>query len=173
MDLKTIFRQIPDFPKPGINFIDITPLLLNPAAFRWTIDALAAPYQGTKVDKVVSIESRGFLFGAPLALALNAGLVIVRKPKKLPYSTYSYTYQLEYGQDTIEIHQDAIDPGDRVVVLDDLLATGGTVNAALALLKNFTCEVAGVSCVVELTFLHGRDRLKPHPVHSLVAYDSE
>ncbi len=173
MDLKTIFRQIPDFPKPGINFIDITPLLLNPTAFRWTIDTLAAPYQGKKVDKVISIESRGFLFGAPLALALDAGLVIVRKPKKLPYSTYSHTYQLEYGQDTIEIHQDAIESGDRVVVLDDLLATGGTVTAALALLKNFTCTVEGISCVVELTFLHGRDKLQPHPVHSLVTYDSE
>ncbi len=173
MDLKQIFRQVPDFPKPGINFIDITTLLQNTEAFRWTIDALAAPYEEKKIDKIAAIESRGFIFGAPLALKLNAGLAILRKPHKLPADTYAHTYDLEYGQDTIEIHKDAINQGDRVIVIDDLLATGGTVQASLELLKNFTCTIEGISFVVELTFLNGRKKLHPHPVYALTAYDSE
>ncbi|MEW6239119.1 MAG: adenine phosphoribosyltransferase [Candidatus Omnitrophota bacterium] len=173
MDLKSILRQVPDFPKPGINFIDVTTLILDPKAFQWTIDALAEPYKGKKIDKIAAIESRGFLFGAPLALQLNAGLAILRKPNKLPAETYSYSYELEYGKDSIEIHKDAINSGERVVVVDDLLATGGTVQAALELMKNFSCVVEGVSFVVELTFLSGREKLKPHPVYSLVTYESE
>ena len=173
MDLKSIFRQVPDFPKPGINFIDITTLLADPKALDWTIDALAEPYKGKKIDKIVAIESRGFIFGAPLALRLGVGLVLVRKPGKLPAETYSHTYDLEYGQDTMEIHKDAIDDGDHIIVIDDLLATGGTVEASLKLLDHFKCTIEGISFVVELTFLNGRDKLKPHPVYVLSAYDSE
>lgn len=173
MDLKSIFRTVPDFPKPGINFIDITPLLQNPSAFQWTVDELAKPYAGTRVDKVVSIESRGFIFGAPLALKLGAGLIPLRKPNKLPAETYSHTYDLEYGQDTLEIHRDAIQPGENVIVIDDLLATGGTAVAAVELLKNFTANVLGISFVVELTFLNGRRKLEPCPVHTLTEYASE
>ncbi|MGI6457042.1 MAG: adenine phosphoribosyltransferase [bacterium] len=173
MDLLSILRQVPDFPKPGINFIDITTLLLDPDAFRWTIDALAEPYRDKQIDKVVAIESRGFVFGAPLALTLNAGLVLVRKPNKLPAAKYSCTYDLEYGQDCVEIHQDAIRDCEKVMVLDDLLATGGTIEATLNLLKKFSCAVEGVSCVVELDFLKGRDRLNSTPVYSLVQISSE
>jgi adenine phosphoribosyltransferase len=173
MDLLNILRQVPDFPKPGINFIDITTLLLDPEAFRWTVQELARPYRDTKIDKVVGIESRGFIFGAPLALELNAGLVLVRKPNKLPAAKFSCTYDLEYGQDCVEIHQDAIREGETIVVLDDLLATGGTIEATLRLLKKFNCSVEGVSCVVELEFLKGRERLTPTPVHSLVKISSE
>jgi len=173
MDLKKILRQVPDFPKPGINFIDITTLIQNAEAFRWTIDALAAPYAGRKINKVAAVESRGFIFGAPLALRLNAGLAILRKPHKLPAETYSHTYDLEYGQDTIEIHKDAVREKEHVVVIDDLLATGGTIQATLQLLKQFSCLVEGISFVVELEFLHGRKKLQPYPVHSLVRYESE
>lgn len=173
MDLKPYLRQVPDFPKPGINFIDISTLILRPDVLQWTVDALVAPYQDQKIDKIVAIESRGFIFGAPLALKLNAGMVIIRKPNKLPADTYTHHYQLEYGEDAVEIHKDAIENGDRVVVIDDLLATGGTVGATRELLKNFKCEIAGISFVVELTFLNGREKLKPLPVHSLVTYDSE
>lgn len=173
MELKPIFREIPDFPKPGINFIDITPLLLNPAAFGWTIDQIAAQYEGKGVTKIIAIESRGFIFGAPLALKLNAGMVILRKPNKLPAETFKESYQLEYGEATIEVHKDALEAGDKVVIVDDLLATGGTLTASVELMKRFNCEIAGISCVVELTFLNGRDKLAPHPVHTLVTYDSE
>lgn len=173
MDLKAILRQVPDFPKPGINFIDITTLINKADAFTWTIDELLKPYQGKKIDKIVCIESRGFIFGAPMALRLGAGMAIVRKPNKLPADTYSFTYELEYGKDTIEIHKDAIAPGERVVVVDDLLATGGTVSATLELLKHFECRVEGISFVVELTFLNGRGKLISAPVHSLTTYDSE
>jgi len=173
MDLKPIFRQVPNFPKEGINFIDITPLLLQPEAFRWSIDALAEPYQGKKIDKIVTIESRGFIFGAPLALKLNAGLVLARKQNKLPADKYFYTYDLEYGQDTIEIHKDAIEDGDHIILLDDLLATGGTVCAAIELMKNFNCNIEGISFVVELSFLEGRKKLNPYNVHSLTQFEVE
>ena len=172
MELKKIFREVPDFPKPGINFIDITPLLNRPDAFRWTVDTLVQVYEGQRIDRVVAIESRGFLFGAAMALQLEAGLAPLRKPNKLPAAKYSYTYSLEYGQDTLEIHQDAIQEGDRVVIVDDLLATGGTARAAVELLKNFSCTIAGFSFVVELAFLEGRRKLEPVPVHSLVTYDA-
>ncbi len=173
MDLKSILRQVPDFPKQGINFIDITTLIKNPDAFRWTIDALAKPFDDKKISKIVAIESRGFIFGAPLALRWNAGLVIVRKQNKLPAETYSHTYDLEYGQDTIEIHKDAIETGDRVVIIDDLLATGGTLEATIELMNNFNCSIEGITCVVELTFLKGREKLKSVPTHTLVTFDSE
>lgn len=173
MDLKAILRQVPDFPKPGINFIDITTLINRADALAWTVDELVKPYAGQAVDKVVCIESRGFIFGAPMALRLGAGMAIVRKPNKLPADTYSHTYELEYGKDTIEIHKDAVKAGERIIVVDDLLATGGTVDATLQLLKNFNCQVLGISFAVELVFLHGREKLQPWSVHSLVTYDSE
>lgn len=173
MDLKSHIRQVPDFPKPGINFIDVTTLIQNAEVFQWTIEALAKPYLGEKIDKIAAVESRGFIFGAPLAIRLNAGLAVFRKPKKLPAKTFSHTYDLEYGQETIEIHQDAIQPGERVVLLDDLLATGGTIFAASELLKKFPCTIVGISFVVELSFLSGRKRLQSYPVHTLVQYASE
>ncbi len=173
MDIKSVLRQVPGFPKPGINFIDITTLINKPDAFEWTIEQMLKPYEGKKIDKVVCIESRGFIFGAPMALRLGAGMVIVRKPNKLPADTYSHTYELEYGTDTIEIHKDAVEDGDNVIVVDDLLATGGTVDATIKLLDNFNCSIEGVSFVVELTFLNGAEKIKPATVHSLVEYDSE
>ena len=173
MDLKSILRQVPDFPKPGINFIDITTLLADAHALTFALDELAKPYTGQQIDKVIGIESRGFMFGVPLAERFHAGFVPIRKPKKLPAATYSQSYELEYGTDTIEIHQDAIKDGERVIVVDDLLATGGTAAASVALLKNFNCEMVGISFVVELTFLHGREKLNPHHIYSLVTYDAE
>lgn len=170
MDLRTVFRTVPDFPKPGINFIDITTMLQQPDAMQFTMEALAAPYKEKKINKVIGIESRGFIFGAPLAMMLHAGLILIRKPGKLPSDTYSHQYELEYGTDTIEIHKDAIAPGENVIIVDDLLATGGTVQASLELLKNFDCTIEGISFVVELNFLKGRDRLAPHPVHALTVY---
>ncbi len=173
MDLKTILRQVPGFPKPGINFIDITTLIKHPDAFQWTIDQLLKPYEGKKIDKVVCIESRGFIFGAPLALRLGAGMVLIRKPNKLPAEKFAYSYELEYGMDTIEIHKDSVQDGDHVIIVDDLLATGGTIDATMHLLNHFSCTVEGISFVVELTFLHGRDKFSTVPIHSLVTYDSE
>lgn len=173
MDLLSVLRQVPNFPKPGINFFDITTLLLDPEALRWTIEALAKPYKDQKIDKVIGIESRGFIFGAPVALELNTGFVLCRKPNKLPFHKYSCTYDLEYGQDCIEVHQDAIADCERVIIIDDLLATGGTVMAAKQLLQNFTCDVIGISCVIELAFLGARQKLEPTPVHSLVKIETE
>lgn len=171
MDLKSVFRTVPDFPKPGINFIDITTMLQEHDAFHYAIEALAEPYKDKGIDKVIGIESRGFIFGAPLALAMDAGFILIRKPGKLPAKTYSHEYELEYGADTIEIHTDAISAGEKIIVVDDLLATGGTVLAALELLKNFECSIEGISFVVELGFLGGREKLAPHPVHSLTLYE--
>ncbi|MDX9752514.1 MAG: adenine phosphoribosyltransferase [bacterium] len=171
MDLKSTFRIVPDFPKPGIQFVDITTLLLNPKAFQYAMDAMAEPYKGKSIDKVIAVESRGFIFGSPLALQLQAGLVLVRKPHKLPAETFSHTYALEYGQDAIEMHKDAVSPGETVVIVDDLLATGGTVEAAKKLLSNMTCQIEGISFIVELPILGGRKKLEPVPVHSLVTFD--
>lgn len=173
MDLKSVLRQVPDFPKPGINFIDITTLLADPAALKYALDEMSKPYVTHTIDKVIGIESRGFMFGVPLAERFEAGFIPVRKPKKLPAETYSQSYELEYGTDTIEIHQDAIKPGEKVIIVDDLLATGGTAAATLKLLNNFDCEIVGISFVIELTFLHGKDKLGGLPVHSLLSYDAE
>ncbi len=170
-DLKKAIRDIPDFPKPGIIFKDITPLLADGALYRQTIDQLKARYMNKKIDVVVGIEARGFIFASSLAYALGAGLVIVRKPRKLPYKTYKETYSLEYGTDTIEIHQDAIKPGHNVLVIDDVLATGGTVAAALELLrKNFKGTIEELIFIIELDFLKGREKLKGIPIHSLIHY---
>jgi adenine phosphoribosyltransferase len=173
MDLKNVLRVVPDFPKPGIQFIDITTLINHTAAFEWTIQELMKPFEGREIDKIVAVESRGFIFGAPMALRMNAGLCLVRKPNKLPADTYQHTYDLEYGSDAVEIHKDAIEPGQRVLVVDDLLATGGTLEATVKLLDNFDCKVEAVSTVVELTFLNGRQKLDPVPVYSLVTYEGE
>ena len=166
--LKQHIRDVPDFPEPGIMFRDITTLLADAEIFRVTIDAMKAPY--THIDKVVVIESRGFIFGTPIAYALNAGVVPVRKPGKLPAKTYAEEYQLEYGTNTLEIHQDAIHDGERVIIVDDLLATGGTVEAATKLVNRFGGEIVGISVLAELADLKGRERLGTYPVHSLVTY---
>lgn len=170
MDIKDHIRSIPDFPKPGINFYDISTLLRHPDAWQVTMGRLAKIVGGWRPDVLAGIESRGFLTAAPLALKLGCGFVMVRKKGKLPGETIGHTYDLEYGTDTIEIQADAVEPGQRVVILDDLLATGGTAGAAVSLFRKVGAEVVGVSAIVELNFLHGRDKLDV-PVESLVSYD--
>ena len=169
--LKALIRTIPDFPKPGILFYDITTLLKNPKGFAMLIDALAQYYIDKDVDLVLGIEARGFIFGPALAYRLNAGFVPVRKPRKLPGPTARVTYDLEYGSDTLEIHQDAIEPGQRVVLVDDLLATGGTMEATTRLVQQLGGTIAGLGFAVELDFLNGRDRLQEYDVFSLLHYD--
>jgi adenine phosphoribosyltransferase len=168
MNLNDYIRNIPDFPKPGIQFKDITPLLLNPEAFQESIDRLADHYAGQQIDLVVAAEARGFLFAAPLAIQLNAGLVPIRKPGKLPYETFQYTYELEYGSDTLEMHTDAVRPGQRVLVLDDLLATGGTVTACCRMVEKLQANIVGCAFAIELTALGGRAKLAPYSVYSLL-----
>ncbi len=170
MDLRECIRDIPDFPKPGILFKDITTLLANPVALRQVVDEFADQYRG-RVDMVLGIESRGFIVGAAVAYALGVGLALVRKPGKLPSRTYAAAYELEYGTDTLEIHTDAFGDPCRVLVLDDLLATGGTASAALNLVEQVGGEVVACAFVIELGFLRGRERLAPHEVFSLVSYD--
>ena len=167
-DLKRFIRDIPDFPKKGIIFKDITPLLKDDTAFKKVIDLLAGKYKRKHIDVVVSVESRGFIFGSAMAYKLKAGLVPVRKKGKLPYRTYSASYGLEYGKDTLEIHQDAIKKGENVLIVDDLLATGGTVAAAVELIKKMGGEIAGIAFVIELLPLKGRDKLKGYPIVSLI-----
>ncbi len=168
-ELKRWIRDVPDFPKPGIIFRDVTPLLAHGPAFRTTIEQLAAPYHG-RVDMVLGIESRGFIFGAAVAYALGAGLAVVRKPGKLPAATLSAAYELEYGTDMLEIHSDAFGSPTRVLIVDDLLATGGTAGAACDLVKQLGGEIVACAFVIELTALQGRQRLKPHAVRSLIQY---
>jgi len=170
--LKQQIREVPDFPKPGINFYDITTLLKDAQGFRETIDALTASFGDTKVDTVIGIEARGFIFAPALAYNLNAGFVPVRKPKKLPSECASISYDLEYGQDTLEIHRDAVGAGHRVLIADDLLATGGTAKAVVDLVESLGGEVVGLCFVVELEFLPGRDKLKGYDVRSLLKYQS-
>ncbi len=169
-ELRTKIREIPDFPKPGILFYDITTLLKDPGAFQAAIDLMLEPYKGERIDKVVGMESRGFIFSAPMAYQLSAGLVPVRKLGKLPAETLTVEYALEYGSNTLEIHRDAISPGDRVLIVDDLLATGGTVNGTIELVQRLRGEVVGLAFLVELEFLRGRDRLQGHRVTSVVQY---
>jgi len=173
MDLKAVLRTVPGFPKEGVTFIDITTLVRDGHAFREAVRRLLEPFRSQKIDRVVAVESRGFIFGGAIAQELGCGFVPVRKPGKLPAETYSESYELEYGTDTLEIHKDAIDSGQTVLVVDDLLATGGTAVAVLNMLKNFDCKVIGVAFVVELDFLNGRAKIGDIPVHSLVHYDSE
>lgn len=169
--LKELIREIPDYPKPGILFYDLTTLLQNPKGFHSLVDKLCEHYAGKAVDAVVGVEARGFIFAPALAYRLNAGFVPVRKPKKLPWKTASVSYQLEYGTDTLEIHQDAIKPGQRVLISDDLLATGGTAAATAALVRKLGGEVVGASFAVELTFLNGRAKLPGIDVVSMIQYD--
>lgn len=170
LDLTRWIRDVPDFPKEGVVFKDLTPLLADPRAFRTAIDRLAEPFVGQHVDKVVGIESRGFFLGGPLALALGAGLVIVRKAGKLPWKTRSVTYDLEYGSDTLEMHTDAVKPGERVLVVDDLVATGGTCAATVGMVREAGAEVVACAFLVELDFLGGREKLGVERVHSLLHY---
>lgn len=171
MDLKQHIRSIPDFPKPGILFYDISTLLAHPAAWQTCVDRLADAVVPHKPDLLVGIESRGFLTAAPLALELGCGFIMVRKKGKLPGKTVRYTYDLEYGTDTIEIQEDAVEPGQRLVILDDLLATGGTASAAVSLLRNVGADVRAAAFIIELSFLEGRKKLDV-PVTTLIAYDS-
>ena len=169
--LKRLIREVPDFPKKGILFYDITTLLKDKTGFATLIDALSENYLERKIDLVLGIEARGFIFGPALAYRLNAGFVPVRKPKKLPAETAKWTYQLEYGTDTLEIHKDAVEPGQRVIIVDDLLATGGTAHACASLAQSLGADIAGLGFVVELDFLKGREKLKGHEVFSLLHYD--
>ncbi|MBI5182120.1 MAG: adenine phosphoribosyltransferase [Nitrospirae bacterium] len=170
MDLKTKIREIPDFPKEGILFKDITTLLKDKEAFNKVIDKFAAFYNDEGVQKVVGIESRGFIFGAPLAYQLNAGFVPVRKPGKLPSDVYEAKYELEYGTDTLAIHQDAISPGENVLIVDDLLATGGTMSAAVDLIRQLGGTIVGIAFLIELAGLKGRDKLNGQSILSLITY---
>ena len=171
MDLKKHIRSVPDFPKPGILFYDISTLLRHPGAWRETIGQLTESVGAHKPDLLVGIESRGFLVAAPLALALGCGFIMARKRGKLPGPTIAHTYDLEYGTDTIEVQKDAVTPGQRVVVLDDLLATGGTMAATIELLQKVGADVRGAAFIIELTFLNGRNRLNV-PITTLLSYDS-
>jgi adenine phosphoribosyltransferase len=171
IDLKKLIREVPDFPKPGILFYDITTLLKDKAGLNAVIDALKSHYQDARIDTVLGIEARGFIFAPALAYALGTGFVPVRKPKKLPAETVGITYQLEYGSDSLEIHKDAIQPGQNVLILDDLLATGGTAAAVARLVENLGGRVAGLGFVIELDFLNGRQKLADYEVFSLLHYD--
>ncbi|TME80799.1 MAG: adenine phosphoribosyltransferase [Chloroflexi bacterium] len=169
-DLRAKIREIPDFPKPGILFYDITTLLKDPDAYREAIDLMVEPFRNDRIDVVVGMESRGFIFSAPMAYQLKAGLVPVRKLGKLPAETITVEYALEYGSNTLEIHRDAIEPGQRVLIVDDLLATGGTVGGTIELIERLRGEVVGLGFLVELEFLKGRDRLQGRRVTSVIKY---
>ena len=172
MDLKKHVRQIPDFPKPGINFFDISTLIRHPEAWRTTVDRMAVLVGKWKPDMLAAIDARGFLVAAPLAIPLNCGSIMIRKTGKLPGKVKSHSYGLEYGTDTIEIQDDAVEPGQRVVIVDDLLATGGTMMAAANLVRSSGGNVVGAACLVELAFLNGRKKLEM-PFEALLTYDSE
>ena len=169
-ELSRLIRDIPDFPKEGVVFKDITLLLADPAGFRSAVEVLSNQYKGQKVDKVVSIDARGFVFGAPMALELGVGLIIVRKPGKLPYKTIEATYELEYGTDTLMMHEDAVEPGERVLIVDDVLATGGTAKATVDLVKKLGGEIIGLAFLIELTFLNGRDKISGYEIFAPLKY---
>lgn len=172
-EFKDLIRSVPDFPKKGINFKDITTLLKDPSGFKMALEKFHNLAQNKEITKVVGIESRGFVFGGALAEKLGAGFVPVRKPGKLPAEKISESYVLEYGTDEIEIHKDAIQPGDKVLIHDDLLATGGTMQAACKLVEKLGARIVQVSFLIELTFLNGREKLKGYDIQSLIQYDSE
>jgi len=168
--LKDMIREVKDFPKPGIGFKDITTLLRDASSFNRAVDLMAHRYLDVKIDIVLGVEARGFVMGAALAYKLNKGVILVRKPGKLPYKTNSISYDLEYGSDTLEIHQDAITPGQRILIVDDLLATGGTVKAVADLITNMGGEIVECSFLAELSFLSGRKKLEGLPVYSLLTF---
>lgn len=170
MDLQKYIRAIPDFPKKGILFRDITTLLNNEKAFGDAIDSLASIFKNTRVDCIVAAEARGFIFGGALAYKLKCGFVPVRKPGKLPFKTYRFTYALEYGKDSLEVHRDAFRSGSRIIILDDLLATGGTTLALVNLAKKLKAKIVAIAFLIELADLKGRDKLKKYPVYSLIKY---
>ncbi len=172
-DLEKRIRDVVDFPKPGIVFKDITPLLLDPASLALAVEYLAQPYRGKKLDAVAGAESRGFIFGTAVAQHLSVGFVPIRKPGKLPTETRSASYELEYGTDSLEIHVDAIKPGDKIAMVDDLLATGGTMQACCELVESLGGQIVGVSFLIELSFLKGRDKLSDYPIHSIIQVASE
>lgn len=172
-DLKASIREIRDFPKKGIVFRDITTLLRDKHSFKISVDMIYDHYRGARIDKVVSVESRGFIFGSALAYRLGAGFVPVRKPKKLPASTIFEEYELEYGKDRLEIHTDSVAKAEKVLIVDDLLATGGTVRAACNLVERLGGEIIGLAFLIELAFLNGRSKISRYPILSLIRYDSE
>ncbi len=171
--LKNIIRTVGDFPKPGINFFDITTLLADAEGFALACKAMADPYRDQNIDLVVGAESRGFIFGAAVARELNVGFIPVRKPGKLPAQTISEEYELEYGTDKLEMHADAIQKGQRILMVDDLLATGGTMQAACRMVEQLGGKIVGIAFLIELTFLPGRSKLTDYPLHTLIAYDAE
>jgi len=168
--IEGLIRNVPDFPQPGIQFKDITPVLQDPRGLRAAIDAVAAPLKGKEIDAVVGLESRGFLFGAPIAYNMGLGFVIIRKPGKLPADKIGVEYELEYGSNVLEIHRDSIKPGQRVAIVDDLLATGGTARAAATLVEQLGGVVVGFSFLIELEFLQGREKLGGYDIHSIIRY---
>jgi adenine phosphoribosyltransferase len=169
-DLKAAIREIPDWPKKGILFYDVTTLLKQGRCFEQTINALVDPYKNSQIDLVIGIEARGFIFAPPVAYALKAGFVPVRKPGKLPADKLKVSYELEYGTDCLEIHQDAIQPGQRVLIVDDLIATGGTARAVAEMVETMDATVVGLAFVVELSFLHGRNKLGRYDIHTILKY---
>jgi len=171
--LRDLIRDVPDFPKPGIVFKDITPLLAHPAALPLAVEYLSQPFRHMKVDLVAGAESRGFIFGTAVAQNLSAGFVPIRKPGRLPSVTYFEEYALEYGTDRVEIHKDAIQAGDRVLMVDDVLATGGTMSACCRLVRALGGHIVGVAVLIELAFLNGRSLLTDYPIHSVLRYDSD
>lgn len=170
MDLQALVREVPDFPQQGISFKDITPVLRNKEALQYIVQTMADHYKNHRVDMIVGVESRGFLIGAPLAYEMNTGFVIVRKPGKLPAESIRVEYALEYGKDALEIHRDAVQPGERVLVVDDLLATGGTIGASAELVRKLGGDIVGFAFLIELGFLGGRSRLGNHEILSLIRY---
>ena len=168
--LKSHIRDIPDFPKPGVMFRDITPLLAEPSGLALSIELMANPFRGKHIDLVVGAESRGFIFGTAVACFLSAGFALVRKPGKLPHKRISMSYDLEYGKDTLEMHADAIVRGQRILIVDDVLATGGTMKACCDLVDSLGGELAGIAVLIELTGLNGRAKVSPRPVHSVLKY---
>ncbi len=173
VELQNYVRDIPDYPKPGILFRDITPLLANPTAIKAAAEALAEPFVGKQIDVIAAAEARGFIFAAPLAIQLGAGFVPIRKPGKLPFDLHSFAYELEYGTDELQVHVDGVKPGQRVLIVDDLLATGGTMEACLRLLEKCDAEIVGCTFLIHLAQLGGEARLSPYTVHSVIRYDQD
>lgn len=170
--LRNLIRDVPDFPKPGVVYKDITPLLQHPAGLSLAVEYLTQPFRHLDIQAVVGAESRGFIFGTAVARNLSAGFVPIRKTGKLPYKTRRQEYELEYGTDAVEIHKDAIEPGARVLMIDDLLATGGTMSACCELVEALGGEIVGCAFLIELSFLEGREKLDQYPIHSILSYDS-